>query len=416
MASTYSPSLKLELPANGDQSGTWGTTTNNNLGTLIEQAITGVQTITMVNTDKTLTDLNGTTDEARNAVLVVGGTNSAIRNIIIPAVNKVYIVKNSTTGGFGIVVKISTSTGITVSNGATVLVYCDGTEVYTVTQASASANTVNTLVLRDGSGNFSAGTITATAVIASLASSTGLPISTGVSGLGTGIATFLATPSSANLAAALTDETGSGSAVFATSPTLVTPNLGTPTSGNLANCTFPTLNQNTTGTAAGLSATLAIASGGTGATTAGAALTALGAQASATAITTSNIGAQSVAFATTATNATNATNATTAASCSGNSATATLATNVTNAVGQGQTWQAFTSPTRVLSTNYTNSTGKPIVLSVTIIGGANITVDSIVTAASSVGNAGNSLTTIVPNSSVYSVTSGGAFSTWAELR
>jgi hypothetical protein len=95
---------------------------------------------------------------------------------------------------------------------------------------------------------------------------TGLPISTGVSGLGTGVATFLGTPSSANLASAITDETGSGSLVFATSPTLVTPALGTPDSGNLANCTFPTLNQNTTGTAAGLSATLAVASGGTGVT------------------------------------------------------------------------------------------------------------------------------------------------------
>ena len=58
-----------------------------------------------------------------------------------------------------------------------------------------------------------------------------------VSGLGTNVATFLATPSSANLAAALTDETGSGANVFATSPTLVTPILGTPTSGNLSNCT-----------------------------------------------------------------------------------------------------------------------------------------------------------------------------------
>jgi len=70
-----------------------------------------------------------------------------------------------------------------------------------------------------------------------LTNTTGLPISTGVSGLGTGIATFLATPSSANLASAVTDETGSGSLVFATSPTLVTPILGTPTSATLTNAT-----------------------------------------------------------------------------------------------------------------------------------------------------------------------------------
>jgi hypothetical protein len=90
---------------------------------------------------------------------------------------------------------------------------------------------------------------------------------TGITSFGAGVTTFLGTPSSANLAAAVTDETGSGALVFATSPSLVTPLLGTPTSGNLANCTFPTLNQNTTGTAAGLSATLAVASGGTGQTT-----------------------------------------------------------------------------------------------------------------------------------------------------
>jgi hypothetical protein len=69
-----------------------------------------------------------------------------------------------------------------------------------------------------------------------LTSCTGLPISTGVSGLGTNVATFLATPSSANLAAAVTDETGSGALVFANSPTLVTPALGTPSSGTLSNC------------------------------------------------------------------------------------------------------------------------------------------------------------------------------------
>jgi len=78
-----------------------------------------------------------------------------------------------------------------------------------------------------------------------------------ITGLGTGVATWLATPSSANLLAAMTDETGSGSLVFATSPTLVTPILGTPQSGNFSTGTFtwPTFNQNTSGNAA--TATLA---------------------------------------------------------------------------------------------------------------------------------------------------------------
>lgn len=90
-----------------------------------------------------------------------------------------------------------------------------------------------------------------------LSACTGLPISTGVSGLGTGVATFLGTPSSANLAAAITDETGTGALVFATSPSLVTPILGTPTSGNLSNCTgYP---------AGSLSGQVALANGGTSA-------------------------------------------------------------------------------------------------------------------------------------------------------
>lgn len=129
MASTYSSRLRIELIGTGEQSGTWGDTTNTNLGTLIDEAIAGVAAITMSDADYTLTVADGATDQSRKAVLIMSGTLSQARNVICPTSQKVYIIKNSTTGGFAITLKTSSGTGVSVSNGATVLAYCDGTNV-----------------------------------------------------------------------------------------------------------------------------------------------------------------------------------------------------------------------------------------------------------------------------------------------
>lgn len=148
MASTYSPTLRIELIGTGDQSGLWGDTTNNNLGDLIEQAITGVESIPMIDANYTLSALNGSVDEARNAVIIMTsiGSLTGSRDILIPAVDKLYIVKNSTTGGQNIVVKTSGGTGVTVPNGQTVALYCDGTDCFPQT-TYLNSPTLNTPTL-----------------------------------------------------------------------------------------------------------------------------------------------------------------------------------------------------------------------------------------------------------------------------
>jgi microcystin-dependent protein/predicted nucleic-acid-binding Zn-ribbon protein len=127
---------------NGEDSGTWGTITNTNWN-LIEAAVAGVTQITMANANYTLSNLNGTADEARAMVLSVGGTNSAIYQVIAPLVSKFYVVTNNTVGGYAITIGASTGAVITVPNNTTVQVYCDGTNFYSAQTSSAGNFLVN---------------------------------------------------------------------------------------------------------------------------------------------------------------------------------------------------------------------------------------------------------------------------------
>lgn len=127
MASTYS-SLKIELIGTGTQSGTWGDTTNTNLGVAIEEAITGSADVTFASADVTLTLTDSNfTQAARNLRLNLVGTSGGVRNLIVPAIEKQYIVYNGLADA--VTVKNSTGTGVTIQPGNSALLFNNATNV-----------------------------------------------------------------------------------------------------------------------------------------------------------------------------------------------------------------------------------------------------------------------------------------------
>ena len=132
MASTYSTNLAIELIGTGDQAGTWGVTTNTNLGTLIEQAISGYVTQAVATgTDTTITIPNGATGVARNMYIELTGTGGALTNLIVPANKKLYFIFNNSTGA--VTVKVSGQTGVSVAQGAKVILVSNGTDIVNAT-------------------------------------------------------------------------------------------------------------------------------------------------------------------------------------------------------------------------------------------------------------------------------------------
>ena len=119
MSSTYTTSLTLTQIGNGEQSGTWGTTTNTNWQ-LIEDSVAGVAQVTVSgSTGATLSVANGTTDQSRNAVIVVTGSISTSVAIVAPLVKKVYIISNQTSGGFAITIGATTGSTVSIATGLT---------------------------------------------------------------------------------------------------------------------------------------------------------------------------------------------------------------------------------------------------------------------------------------------------------
>ena len=151
MATAYTPILQLALPVTGELQGTWGTVVNDNITSMIEQAIAGLATInTWTTASHTLTTANGTTSEARCAVLECSGAPGAAATVICPASTKLYVIKNSVTGGYAVTLKTSAGTGISVPNGSTALLYCDGTNVVSGATYMATVSTTQVDILAQG--------------------------------------------------------------------------------------------------------------------------------------------------------------------------------------------------------------------------------------------------------------------------
>jgi hypothetical protein len=154
MPSTYSPNLAIELIGTGDQAGSWGTSTNTNLGTLIEQAISGYVTQAITDgADTVITIPNGATGVARNMFIECTGTLTAARNLIVPANKKLYFIFNNTTGGFAVTVKVSGQTGISVPNGKKMVLVSNGTDIFVATNHMVGTLVGN--VTGDVTGNVS---------------------------------------------------------------------------------------------------------------------------------------------------------------------------------------------------------------------------------------------------------------------
>ena len=210
MSTSYTTLLGLALPATGELSGTWGDTVNNYITNYLDASIAGALTVTA---DTTLTKTTGGALGATSSqyAIIIASPASANITITAPAASKTYVVLN-TSGTYTVTFKASGQTGVVLAANERCALAYNGTDFVKISPSIVSGV---------------------------------VPVASG----GTGVTT----------------STGSGSVVLSTSPTLVTPLLGTPTSGNLSNCTNLPISTGVSGLGAGVASALTVAVGNAGA-------------------------------------------------------------------------------------------------------------------------------------------------------
>ena len=320
MASTYS-TLKLQLMTTGENTTTWGNVTNVNLGTAIEEAIVGSADVTFASTTVTLTltDTNAS-QTARNLRLNLTGTSGGAQNLIVPAIEKVYIVKNGCADA--ITVKNSSGTGTAVPAGKTMWVYNDGTNVVDATTYLTSLTLGAALPVASGGTGL---TSTPSNGFLDIGNGTGFTRAALTAGSGVSITNGAGTISIA--------ATGSGGTVTSVGGT------GTVNGISLSGTVTSSGNLTLGGTLSGVSltsqvtGTLPVANGGTGGTSQATAQSALGVPSTTGSGASGTWGINisgNAATATSASSASTATTATTATNLSGGTVAATTITATGN--------------------------------------------------------------------------------------